>query len=106
MKQRQDPETRRLKNTCTTSRIQKACKPGQSKVRKHNETVISEAIGSQDLFIATPELYYNKIDDQHLLLGKPQPAEPHERPKKVKGGIVYHDDVVQTDLTPEQITRM
>mgnify|MGYP002259979505 CR=1 FL=1 len=43
VKQRQDPEARRLpKNTSTTNRIQKACKPGQSKVRKHNESVRSE----------------------------------------------------------------
>ena len=75
-------------------------------IKKHNETVISEGIGSQDLFIATPELHYNKMDDQHPLLEKPQPAESHERPKKVKGGLAYHDEAVQTDLTPEQITRM
>ena len=31
VKQRQDPEARRLKNTSTKNRIQKACKPGQSK---------------------------------------------------------------------------
>ena len=44
-------EARRLKNTSTTKRIQKASKPGQSKVRKHNEmeSVIGEEIGSEDL---------------------------------------------------------
>ena len=45
--------------------------------------------------------------DQHLLLEKPQPqAELHVRPKKIKDGVVYHDEAVQTDLTVEQITRM
>ena len=53
-KQRQDPEARRLMNTSTTNTIQKACKPGQLKVRKHNESFISEKIGSQDLLIGTP----------------------------------------------------
>ena len=43
--------------------------PGQSKFRKHNESVIGEEIGSQDLLIATPELLYNKMGDQHLLHG-------------------------------------
>ena len=108
VKQRQDPEARRLKNTSTANRIQKASKPGQSKVRKHNESVIGEEIGSQaDLSIATPEFHYNEIGDQHLLLEKPQPqAELHVRPKKIKDGVVYHDEAVQTDLTVEQITRM
>lgn len=40
-----------MKNTSTTNRIHKASKPGQSKVRKHNESVIGEEIGSQDLLI-------------------------------------------------------
>ena len=108
VKQRQDPEARRLKNTSTANRIQKASKPGQSKVRKHNESVIGEEIGSQaDLLIATPEFHYNEIGDQHLLLEKPQPqAELQVRPKKIKDGVVYHDEAVQTDLTVEQITRM
>ena len=35
VKQRQDPETKRLKNASTTNRIQKATKPDQSKVRNH-----------------------------------------------------------------------
>ena len=88
VKQRQDPEARRLpKNTSTTNRIQKACKPGQSKVTKHNESVISEEIGSQDLLIATPGLHYNKMGDQHLLLEKPQPADLHVRPEKIKEGL-------------------
>ena len=77
VKQRQDPEARRLpKNTSTTNRIQKACKPGQSKVRKHDENVISEEIVSQDLLIATPKLHYNKMGDQHLLLGKTSACGP------------------------------
>lgn len=65
VKQRQDPEAKWLKNTSTTNRIQRACKPGQSKVRNHNESVIREEICSQDLLIATPKLHYNKMDDQH-----------------------------------------
>ena len=82
VKQRQDPEARRLpKNSSTTNRIQKACKPGQSKVRKQLE------IGSQDLLIVTPELHYNKMGDQHLLLEKPQPADLHVRPEKSKEGL-------------------
>lgn len=87
VKQRQDPEARRMKNTSTTNRIQKACKPGQSKVRKHNESVISEEIGSQDLLTAIPELHYNKMGDKHLLLEKPQPAELHVCPEKIKEGL-------------------
>ena len=86
VKQLQDPEARRLKNTSTTNRIQKACKPGQSKVRKHNESVRSEEIGSRDLLIATPKLHYNKMGDQHLLLEKPRPADLHVRPEKIKEG--------------------
>ena len=97
---------RQLKNTFTTNRIQKASKPGQSKVRKHNESVIGEEIGSQDLLLATPELHYNEIGDQHLLLEKPQPAELNVRPKIIKDGLVYHDEAVQTDFTAQQITRM
>ena len=77
VKQRQDPEARRLpKNTSTTNRIQTACKPGQSKVRKHDESVISEEIGSQDWLIATPKLHYNKMGDQHLLLAKTSACRP------------------------------
>lgn len=107
MQQRQDPEARRLKNTSTTNRIQKeTSKPGISKVKKDNESVIGEEIGSQDLLLATPELHYKEIGDQHPLLEKPQPAELNVRPKKIKDGLVYHDEAVQTDLTAEQITRM
>ena len=71
---------------------------GQSKVRKHNE---SEEISSQDLLLATPELHYSEIGGQHLLLEKPQPVEFNMRPKKIKDGLVYHDEAVQTDLTAE-----
>ena len=85
-------------NTSTTNRIQKGSKPGQSKVRKHNE---SEEISSQDLLLETPELHYNEIGDQHLLLEKPQPVKCNVRPKKIKDGLVYHDEAVQTDLTAE-----
>ena len=56
--------------------------------------------------IATPEVHYNKMGDEHLLRKKPQTAELHVRPEKVKDGLVYHDEAVQTDLTAEQITRM
>ena len=38
------------------------------------------------------------MGDQHLLLEKPQTAELHVRPKKIKDGLVYHDAAVQTDL--------
>ena len=55
--------------------------------------------------LATPELHYNEIGDQYLLLEKP-PAELNMRPKKIQDGLVYHDGAVQTDLMPEQITRM
>ncbi|XP_020607327.1 4-aminobutyrate aminotransferase, mitochondrial-like [Orbicella faveolata] len=106
VKPRQDPDARQLKNTSTTNRIQKASKPGQSKVRKHNESVIGKEIGSQDLLIATLELHYNTIGDQHLLLEKPQPAELHVRRKKIKNSLVYHDEAVPTQLMAEQITRM
>ena len=102
VKQRQDPEARRLKNTSTTNRIQKeTSKPAISKVRKDNESVIGEEIGSQDLLLATPELHYKEIGDQHPLLERPQPAELNVRPKKIKDGLVYHDEAVQTDLTAE-----
>ena len=90
-----------MKNTSTTSRIQKASKPGQLKVRKHNESVIGEEIGGQDLLITSPESHYNKIGDQYLLLENPQAAVLHVRPKKI-----YHGEAVLTDLTEEQITRM
>lgn len=106
MKPRQDPDARQLKNTSTTNRIQKASKPGQSKVRKHNESVIGKEIGSQDLLIATLELHYNTIGDQHLLLEKPQPAQLHVHRKKIKNSLVYHDEAVPTQLMAEQITRM
>ena len=59
VKQRQDPEARRLKNTSTTNRIQKASKRGQSKVRKHNESSIGEEIGSQDLLLIVPSFVTN-----------------------------------------------
>ena len=106
MKQRQDPEARRLKNTSSTNRIQKASKAGQSKVGKHNESVTGKEISSEDFLIATPELHYNKIGDQHLLLEISQPAELHVHPKKIKDGLVYHDEAVQTNLMAEQITIM
>ena len=93
-------------NTSTTNSIQKACKPGQLKVRKHHESFISEKIGSQDLLIGTPELRYNKMGDQHLWLKKPHPAEFQVHPEKIKEGLVYHNEAVQPDLAAEQITRM
>ena len=46
------------------------------------------------------------MGDEHLLLEKPQTEELHVRPEKVKDGLVYHGEAVQTDLTAEQITRM
>ena len=106
MKQRQDPEARRLKNTSTTKRIQKAGKHGQSKFREYNESVVGEEICSQDLLIATPEVHYHEMGDKLLLLVKPQPAELHVHPKKIKDSLVYLDEAVLRDLTAEQITRM
>jgi len=37
------------------------------------------------------------MDDQHLLLEKPHPAELHVRPEKIKEGLVYHDEAVQAE---------
>ena len=54
--------------------------------------------------IATPEVHYNEMGDQLLLVEKPQPAEFHVHPKKIKDSLVYRDEAVLT--TAEQITRM
>ena len=40
-------------------------------------------------FLATAELHYKEIGDQHPLLEKPQPAELNVRPKKIKDGLVF-----------------
>ena len=64
---------------------------------EHNESVIGEKICSEDLLIATPEVHYNEIGDQLLLLEKPQPAELHVHPKKIKDSLVYRDEAVLTD---------
>ena len=47
-----------------------------------------------------------KIGDQHLLIEKTLPAELNVPPKKIKDGLVYHNEAVQTDLTTELIARM
>ena len=96
----------KIEEYSTTNRIHKESKPGQSKVRKHNQSVIGKEISSRDLLIVTTEVHYNKMGDQHLLLKKLHTAELHVRPEKIKDGLVYHDEAVQTDLMAEQITRM
>jgi len=126
VKQRQDPESRRLKNasTCTTTRMQKERKSGhdKSKVRKsldfdilepqehhleHDKSIIGEEIGNQDLFLVAPELHHNDtlIGDQHLLLEKSVHAF-NVSPTNIKDDVLYHDQAVQTELTADQITRM
>lgn len=73
---------------------------------EHNESVVGKEISSKGLLPATPELRYNEIVDQHLLLEKPQLTELNVRLKKIKDDLVYHDKAVQTDVTVDQITRM
>lgn len=73
---------------------------------EHNESVVGKEISSKGLLPATPELHYNEIVDQHLLLEKPQLTELNVRLKKIKDDLVYHDKAVQTDVTVDQITRM
>ena len=90
VKPRQDPEGRRLKNASTTSKIQKASKRGNSKVRKcpdlveqqevhleNNESCTGEETVNQDLLLVTRELNLSEslIDDQQNLLEKSQPVE-------------------------------
>ena len=74
---------RRLKNTSTTNRIPKAHKPGQWRVRKHNESVIGEEIGSEDLLIATPKLHYNEVGDSSKNISQQNPACALRRSKTV-----------------------
>lgn len=46
---------------------------------EHNESVVGKEISSKGLLPATPELHYNEIVDQHLLLEKPQLTELNVR---------------------------
>lgn len=79
VKPRQDPEGRRLKNASTTSKIQKASKRGNSKVRKcpdfveqqevhleNNEICTGEETVNKDLLLVTRELNLSEslIGDQ------------------------------------------
>ena len=121
VKPRQDPEGRRLKNASTTSKIQKASKRGNSKVRKcpdlveqqevhleNNESCTGEETVNQDLLLVTRELNLSEslIDDQQNLLEKSQPVELNVSRDKIKDNILFHDKAVQTDLSADQITRM
>ena len=47
----------------------------------------------------------NEIDDRDLLLVKSQP-ERSVNPTKFKDDLLYHDEVVQTDLTADQVSKM
>ena len=121
VKPRQDPEGRRLKNASTTSKIQKASKRGNSKVRKcpdlveqqevhleNNESCTGEETVNQDLLLVTRELNLSEslIGDQQNLLEKSQPVELNVSRDKNKDNILFHDKAVQTDLSADQITRM
>ena len=121
VKPRQDPEVRRLKNASTTSKIQKASKRGNSKVRKcpdlveqqevhleNNESCTGEETVNQDLLLVTRELNLSEslIGDQQNLLEKSQPVELNVSRGKIKDNILFHDKAVQTDLSADQITRM
>ena len=121
VKPRQDPEGRRLKNASTTSKIQKASKRGNSKVRKcpdlveqqevdldDNESCTGEETVNQDLLLVTRELNLSEslIGDQQNLLEKSQPVELNVSHDEIKDNILFHDKAVQTDLSADQITRM
>ena len=121
VKSRQDPEGRRLKNASTTSKIQKASKRGNSKVRKcpdlveqqevhleDNESCTGEETVNQDLLLVTRELNLSEslIGDQQNLLEKSQPVELNVSHDEIKDNILFHDKADQTDLSADQITRM
>ena len=121
VKPRQHPKGRRLKNASTTSKIQKASKRGNSKVRKcpdlveqqevdleDNESCTGEETVNQDLLLVTRELNLSEslIGDQQNLLEKSQPVELNVSHDEIKDNILFHDKAVQTDLSADQITRM
>lgn len=132
VKQRQDPEERRLKgvmNASMRSATQKQSRPrpSQSKASaslnlreptlsqenqlKHNESRVGEQISDQEILFASSELGHNEsvvdneIDDRDLLLVKSQP-ELSANPTKFKDDLLYHDEAVQTDLTADQVSKM
>ena len=132
VKQRQDPEERRLKgvmNASMRSATQKQSRPrpSQSKASaslnlgeptlyqenqlKHNEGRMGEQISDQEMSFASSELGHNEsvvdneIDDRDLLLVKSQ-SELSVNPTKFKDDLLYHDEVVQTDLTADQVSKM
>ena len=99
MKPRQHPKGRRLKNASTTSKIQKASKRGNSKVRKcpdlveqqevhleNNESCTGEETVNQDLLLVARELNLSEslIDDQQNVLEKSQPVELNVSRDKIK----------------------
>ncbi|KAK2550373.1 hypothetical protein P5673_028886 [Acropora cervicornis] len=132
VKQRQDPEERRLKgvmNASMRSATQKQSRPrpSQSKASaslnlreptlyqenqlKHNESRMGEQISDQEMLFAPSELGHNEsvvdneIDDRDLLLVKSQ-SELSVNPTKFKDDLLYHDEAVQTDLTADQVSKM
>ena len=132
VKQRQDPEERRLKgvmNASMRSATQKQSRPrpSQSKASaslnlreptlyqenqlKHNESRMGEQISDQEMLFASSELGHNEsvvdneIDDRDLLLVKSQP-ELSVNPAKFMDDLLYHDEAVQTDLTADQVSKM
>ena len=124
VKQRQDPEERRLKggmNASMRSATQKQSRPrpSQSKAtdflpRKSvetNESRMGEQISDQEMLFAPSELGHNEsvvdneIDDRYLLLVKSQ-SELSVNPTKFKDDLLYHDEAVQTDLTADQVSKM
>ena len=113
---RQDGEGRRLRNASTTSKIQKASKSGNSKVRKcpdlveqqevhleNNESCTGEETVNQDLLLVTRELNLSEslIGDLQNLLEKSQPVELKVSRDEIKDKILFHDKAVQTDLSAD-----
>ena len=116
VKPRQDGEGRRLKNASTTSKIQKASKRGNSKVRKcpdlveqqevhleNNESCTGEESVNQDLLLVTRELKLSEslIGDLQNLLEKSQPVELKVSRDEIKDNILFHDKAVQTELSAD-----
>ena len=110
-----------MKNASTTSKIQKASKRGNSKVRKcpdlveqqevhleNNESCTGEESVNQDLLLVTRELNLSGslIGDLQNLLEKSQPVELKVSRDEIKDNILFHDKAVQTDLSADLITRM
>ena len=116
VKPRQDGEGRRLlpQQASTTSKIQKASKSGNSKVRKcpdlveqqevhleNNESCKGEESVNQDLLLVTRVLNLSEsfIGDLQNLLEKSQPVELKVSRDEIKDKILFHDKAVQTDLS-------